>query len=303
MTTDNDFQVKELVDTVEFELYAVFDKTSRDPQRIFKSLSELITALQEIDRIFLQAIDPDFEAELLLGDVEIGSIRTILKTFIKSLPDEGLLSLDYKRVLGQYLVNCKYVLLKWLDGKYVVNGRTDLNVVIGELFKEATSVSVTQIPAPTPVPAHPLVKAIQKIHNSLNYLHVGDSIEFVSNRGNVPFNKALQTENLDTLLIEQSESYNNIMILKVKMPDYLGDRMWEFKYDAHVIQAKIAHFEWLNQFQQGNIELVPGDSLRAEVDIIVDYGFDKEVMHKHYTVKRIISVLHQPRANQRNIFE
>lgn len=188
MVTNEGILIDELKDTAQFELRAIFDRTSRDPQRIFQTLSELIGALQELDKILLQAVDPIFEVELLLDDVEIGSIRTILKTFIKSLPDEGLLNLDYKRILGQYLVNCKYVLLKWLDGKYEVNGRSDLNKVITELFKEAEKVKVTAIPAPATVQAQLLVKTMYRIHSSLKYLHPGDTVEFISEKGVVQFN-------------------------------------------------------------------------------------------------------------------
>lgn len=302
MTSDDTIQTLELVETADFELRAVFDKKSRDPQRVFQTLSELIPVLQELDHLLLQSIDPEFEAELILDDIEIGSIRTILKTFIKSLPDEGLLDLDYKRILGQYLVNCKYMLLKWLDGKYEINGRTDLNAIIGDLFKEAEKIEVTPIPAPTPISDQQLVKVINKIQHSLRHLHATDSVEYISKRGKVSLNKELQVDNLDKLLVEQSETFDNIMIMKVKMPDYLGEKMWEFRYDNHVVDVKINDYDWLQQFQQGDVDLKPGDSLKAKVQVVVDYGYNHEVIHKHYFLVKVIEIIHNQKNKQYKIF-
>lgn len=85
------------------------------------------------------------------------------------------------------------------------------------------------------------------------------------------------------------------------MPDYLGDKMWDFKFKGHVIQVKIIDFVWLQEFQQGNIDLKPGDSLKAEVNITVDYSFEKEVLNKHYTLTRVINIIHQVKDQQQKL--
>jgi hypothetical protein len=60
------------------------------------------------------------------------------------------------------------------------------------------------------------------------------------------------------------------MILKVKKPDYLGESKWEFKHENKTIPMKILDIDWLKAFQNREIDIRPGDSIRAEVQIITN---------------------------------
>jgi hypothetical protein len=79
--------------------------------------------------------------------------------------------------------------------------------------------------------------------------------------------------------------------LKVKRPDYLGESMWDFRFETKTIPAKISDSQWLLKFQNREVEVRPGDALKAQVRIEVKYDFDGEVIASHYTITEVLEVI------------
>ena len=95
----------------------------------------------------------------------------------------------------------------------------------------------------------------------------------------------------------------SVMILKVKKPDFLGESMWEFKYENRTIEAKFSDVAWLQKFRERAVILRPGDAIKALVETEVKYSFEGDVMfttHKILAVHEIISVEGFP---QNGLFE
>ena len=57
---------------------------------------------------------------MVLEDVEASSLRVFLKNTLSRVDDEALKTLDWKPVVGRYLVKAKYLALEFLDGKVPV---------------------------------------------------------------------------------------------------------------------------------------------------------------------------------------
>jgi hypothetical protein len=74
--------------------------------------------------------------------------------------------------------------------------------------------------------------------------------------------------------------------------------MWTFKYGALTIEAKIVDIYWLQLFQKGEVDLGPGDSLRVTLYEEVSYGFDNEVVHTEYEVRKVHGVVRGPKGSQ-----
>jgi hypothetical protein len=84
------------------------------------------------------------------------------------------------------------------------------------------------------------------------------------------------------------------MILKVKKPDYLGDSMWDFKHEKKTIPAKIEHADWLLRFQRREVDVRPGDSVRAVVGFTTKYDDRYNVIAIRYSILEIIEIIKQP---------
>jgi hypothetical protein len=98
-------------------------------------------------------------------------------------------------------------------------------------------------------------------------------------------------ETIEALLTRETLSSKSEMILMVKKPDYLGQSQWDFRHGTRPVIAKILDTAWLRQFQTRKVDVRPGDSLRADVEVVVKYGYDNEVVSIQYNIVHIKAVL------------
>ena len=102
---------------------------------------------------------------------------------------------------------------------------------------------------------------------------------------------------MKALLVEESLSHTDEMILRVKRPDFLGDSKWEFVHE-HVLEAKMLEYEWLERFRDGEITLLPGSALRARVQVDVAYGVEREIVSGSHTIIKVLEVIQPPEHEQ-----
>ena len=104
----SDTQPKGIPPRADFAIYIDFDKESPNPQRVFQSLNDLIVAFQKFDRVLCQTIDSNIEPVMMLEEVEVGSLKVWLRNALQAIEDDGLKTLDWKPLVGKYLVKAKY---------------------------------------------------------------------------------------------------------------------------------------------------------------------------------------------------
>jgi hypothetical protein len=162
------------------------------------------------------------------------------------------------------------------------------------ILELARETDVIHIPSYSPVDRQKLLPDLIKVHSALSYLSVKDKATYVSPQdGEIVMNAEFNIipETIDELLTRVALKSTGEMILAVKRPDYLGESQWEFRHGTHPITAKIHDDEWLKKFQARQIDVRPGDSLRAVVETVVNYGYYNEVVSTHHNVLEIKEVL------------
>lgn len=283
-----------------------FEKGSENPSRVFQTMTDLISAFQKLDSNLIKGLDAHLDPVILLEDVEIGSLKTWLSNKLKGIPDEAIKSGDWKQLIGNYLVNAKYIIINKIDGKTQITDAKMIEDIQFELVEEARKTDVKLFPHYEPIPIPKLIQSIDEINKSLSYLDKKDKAFFQSEiSGDTTFNLSLDfsPETISDLLTKESISNKSVMILKVKKPDYLGTSMWEFRHSNKTIPAKIIDESWLIQFQQRKIDIRPGDSIKATVNTIVKYGHDNNVIGISYEIIKVLSILPLNNLNQISLFE
>jgi len=277
-----------------------FTKDSENPVRIFQAMTDLITSFQDFDSNILKGIDSKLEPVILLEDIEKGSLRTWLSSKIKGVPDEAIKSGDWKKIIGNYLVKAKYIVINRLDGTTHLTDGKIIEDIQYELVEEAKKTDIKLFPHYQPMPLVKLVSSIEKINKSLKHLDKRDKAMVKSQYGDTSFNLDLDftAEDIEEFLTKEKIENESIMILKVKKPDYLGNSMWDFRFNGKNISAKIEDDSWLIKFQQRKIDIRPGDSLKANVNTIVKYGHDNNVISHNYEVIKVIDILPQTDNSQ-----
>lgn len=278
------------ITVAEFELYVRFERQSQTPQRVFRAIADLVTAFSKFDELLAQSILPELHAELLLDDVEAGSIRSKLAVLLRGIPDEAIRDFDWKKLVGPFFLKAKYSLLKLLEGKASFTDAQEIE----NLRVALESLAPTELLNPLMVPGHisslRLVGLMEDIVRAAALLRPGDYADFRSPVGNARINPNFDTSSLRALLATSTETSENEYLVKIKRPDFMGEAMWELVLRSHTISAKMADTAWLEAFHQGLVDVRPHDylSVRLRTDTTFQGSFGNPLLH--YTVVKVLGV-------------
>ena len=118
----------------DFSFRIVFEKGQGDPRRIFDAASELIDGFERLDEAMAGSVDASIRPLMVLEDIEAGSIRVWLSSFLKKIDDEGLRQGEIKKAIGPALVEAKYAAIGFLDkAKNPASGAIELRETLRDL--------------------------------------------------------------------------------------------------------------------------------------------------------------------------
>lgn len=276
----------------DFAIEIDFERGSESPSRVFRTMTGLIEAFEQVDQDLTRSIDVKIKPVLLLEDVQAGSVRAWLRSVVKDMPDDALAKAEWKPILGTYLVKAKRAILNWTDGKTSVTTRQEIVALQQSLTSLAEETQINRIPAYAPPDMRQVLGRVQQMSDALEYLRPGDRASFGSNEGDANFNLAFHIvpETLDALLTERTITNRAELLLKVKKPDYLGDSRWELRHGSRTVPAKIEDVDWLRRFQSREVNVRPGDALWAKVRVEVGYGHDGELVGEHFFIEEVLQI-------------
>jgi len=275
-----------------FALVIDFEKGTPNPQRVFQAAEAMIVAMQGLDHTLCASVDSTIRPDMMLEDIEAGSIKVWLSNQLARVDDEGLKTLEWKPIVGKYLVRAKYAVIRW-SNKEGKDGT--LSGLARELRTIASETDIKYLPDYAPPSVAEIADGVKKIDKAKSYLLPGDKIKLNSDaEGEVSFNLAVRwtDEELSNLAVKETTTFEKMpVILIVKRPDYLGNSKWDFRLGKSAISAKIEDLRWLARFRAREIDIRPGDALRCLAKIEHRYGFDNELIIEEYTVTEVQSVL------------
>lgn len=284
----------------EFSLYIDFIKSEGDPSRIFRAMALLIDSFSTIDQQLVGVIGEDTNTEMVLDEVTTGSLRSKLRSLLLSVPDEALSEMEIKKLIGHYLVKAKYLIVKWLRENDKIENIEQVRILEGELITLAEKTGVKRIPAYNPIDTRKLLSHINGMQNAMQVLDVRDKVRYESRFGTLEMPRSLHVNEglIREILTREILLSEDIRIVKVKKPDYLGKSKWVLKYAGHSIEANIEDHEWLYHFQTNKVVIRPGDSLRVSMREEVSYGHAGEVVHINYAVKNVLEIIPPTKYDQ-----
>ena len=179
---------------------------------------------------------------LVLEDIEAGSIKVWLRNALRASEDDALKKLDWKPLVGKYLVRAKYVVLRWLDEEATVDKKSFLTLA-RDIQAIAAETDVKHLPDYQPPSPKALLEAARDFEAVKNQLSKGDRAFYVPKDGDrLELNLSVRwdIEDIEAMAVKQTVTFPAAqMILAVKKPDYLGDSKWDLRHGRRSIAAKI----------------------------------------------------------------
>lgn len=288
-----------------FEVKIDFETGSEKASRVFKSMADMIDAINMIDKGLIGSFAIDIRSNLVLEDIQTGSLKACLRNILSAVDDDVLKELDWKKLIGSFLVKGKYRILKYLEDKKEISNISQVKEIENEILLLAKQSNIQLLPIYTPVNSQKLLEGISYLYNATNSLLPHDFASFISVEGEVTINKefSINAQAIEELLTKEIIVSNADVMLRIKKPDFLSSSMWDVQYEGRIVQVKILDFEWLNKFQSRSVDVRPGDSIRAYIEVINRYDHDGRIINVRYNVLKVHELIKVQSWYQNNIFD
>jgi len=286
---------------VDFSITIDFEKGTSNPKRIFDAASAIIEGLERFDRAAAISIDAGIDPVMVLEDVERGSLKILLRNLLKSVDDDALKDLEWKKQVGKYLVRAKYIALEWLD-----EDRADVKIsdLREGLQKIASETDVRYLPDYSFADGDKLVSALEKIQDAKRILRPSEKIIFETDEMSYSLNTSSTWSPTEVSGEETTtrDSYGRAeRIYTIRKPDYLGNTMWQFRHGKASVSAPVLDEEWIGRFRSGNVVIKPGDAIRCEIKEIYTYDKNGELIDQKIEIVRVLEVI--PGWSQQELFD
>ena len=281
----------------DFCIHLDFPPNTKNPHRLLSAAGAFIESLQEVDKVLLSSVDTKIKPVFVLEEIEIGSLKLMMKQFLESVSDEDLRKLNWKKAVGNYLVKGKHRLLALMSKTNNRPTRQELEALSRELYMIAQETDVRNIPSYTAVKAVDIAQEMKRISDSLLALESGDSIKFITDDGEAKIvpGVAVTQEEITRLFTDKEIANELERILMVRRPDFLGESKWEFRYEKKSISAKIDDDQWMADYRSAKIDIRPGDALHVRIRESVTYDNTGEVIKNEITVIRVLNIIRIPK--------
>jgi hypothetical protein len=177
-----------MTDSIDFAIRLDFERNSEEPSRIFRTMTGLIEACETIDTDLAASISIKVTPVLVLQEIQAGSLTSRLTYILKSIDDEALAHLDWKKIVGAYLVKCKRRLVEYIEKRSTIEEASEIYTLQDVLGQAVDEAGLILISLNSPLPAPRVAEHLRLLSDATRPLIPGDTAQFVTDEGPVPIN-------------------------------------------------------------------------------------------------------------------
>jgi hypothetical protein len=272
-----------------FRIKINFPYDATEPERFFRTMAKLIDSYNFLDDHLLLSVGRNTKSSLILNNIEKGSL---IADFIRKIEGKE----DIKT--NTFLSNARAEFTKELAGLDSSNGLNTIKKIEDKIETIATTEGLEQ--DFQRIPTIEIVNTIEKLNSSLKELRDEESAMIIQDslieqdkieEVEIPKKRVFDlSESIDSLVAEERINYSSV-ILRIKTADFLGKSQWNFKKGEEKLTAKITDDNWLNNFHNRKIKILPGDSLDVELKEIIRYDKYGQQLSSNFEIEKVVKVI------------
>lgn len=272
-----------------YELKIDYKQNSSNPESVFESMATMIKTMRNFDEMMIESLPNIVKVEIQLEAIEVGSIKAKLRTILELVPDTAIENLEWKNLVGSYLVKAKHYTIEKMSDKDTLTNKEEVN----EIKNGIERIAYDELGEKTIISKSKLLTNLCDLSDTMKQLDAEDKVIYISGKGSAVLNRNfdLKMSQIEDLISSETEEINTNSIVQIKKPDYLGSSKWEFYYDGHSIDAKIKDLEWLGKYQDGKIDIRPKDALKISLKTKFSRDEYGQIFHTYYEVTKVREVI------------
>lgn len=251
---------------------------------VFKNSADLMLALDRLNSALSASITEEIETQVVIENLEAGSIRLWLADKLKRVPDEKIKAYvnNYKEAIGDFLIASKRKIIHKLE-----HDPESINEEVPQIVrKEAHRAGLDAFGYK--IHKTRILEAVGELSRSAQSFDYKPVIEIEGKKMVILDNYRFDPEELDTVE-RQVHTIRDLFL--IKKPDLLGKSKWTLIYDR-AIDVTIADEAFIQRVKNREVTIGHGDRLDADllIETFLDME-DMEVIETRYTVTRVYGVV------------
>jgi len=257
---------------------------------VLSGATQMIAALDALDRALLSSVDTELEPVSILNDVQHSSLKILLARALRRVPDESLASGDWKKWAGSLLVKGKHLLLSRLDA--------DAAAIAGavDAMKDdyAKAPGLVGYHPPTVAQASAALDGVRAARQQL----AGSTVTVQSDLGAIVLPEVQVQAPPEPAPVEERVTNRGREWLKVRYPDMLGTAQWTVQRAGRSTRVTILHNEWLAAYHRREVQLLPGDALDCDYEESIDYDAEQNELSRTLAIIQVHGIKSPPRQHR-----
>ncbi|MDO8772683.1 MAG: hypothetical protein Q7K57_29075 [Burkholderiaceae bacterium] len=255
---------------------------------VLQGAMKLIESLDALDRALLSSVDSALEPVSILNDIQHSSLKMMLARALRHVPDEHLGSLDWKKWVGNLLVQAKYKLLQNLDAD-----APQIRHTLSELesaYKDAPVQLIGYSP-PSVADVQGALEGVSKARASFP----GQVVTIQTELGDVRLSEVYAPTDVVEVGAPDSTVVNGgVEFFKIKSVDMLGHSQWTVLRNGRMAKVDMLHQSWLQAYQERRLVLLPGDSLECRYEERIIYDASHNELERHLSIIEVMRIITPP---------
>lgn len=263
--------------------------------RVFDIAAELIRAFEDLDRVLITSIDSKISTQLVLEDLEKSSVKIFLRNILKHLDDQALKKLDWKPLIGQYLVKGKHAALEWLDRDIAESDSAGIEDLTEKMRCLAEETDVRHLPDYPQLNPTRIAQPLDQLQRVKSQFKDGEKLTITLGQDEYEVDTRktwLPSEHMREVTGERELSNETDIILVIRKPDFLGKTQWQFRHGKTSFNAHITDEEWMKEFHSGEHSLKPGDALQARARFTNLYDENGDLIKTETQIVKVQGIIH-----------
>lgn len=252
-----------------FEIILNFKKNTGSPDRTFLVMADYLNSFDNLIHIIGKGIDPEGEVSCELSSIKIGSLKSI----VTCIGDYCSVLSRVPSMVARQMVDFDEIREEKQIEDFVNNIEDDISTNMEPRFPNQTNINRLEFS-----------EGLKKLTEASQRLVPGETIDVRNENNIVNLNtKTKFSRDPKDIFKEYSEKKREVETLLIRTPVFVGNSMWGFKsiQRKKAFSAPINDKEWLEKYQNRQIQLEPGDAISATVE----YVMYKEKGAKFYEFK------------------
>ena len=269
----------------EIALVIQYDQGRSHAVDVLQGALALIQSIDRLDHVLLSSISTSLEPVSILNDVQKSSLKILLARALKSIPDEHIKSMEWKKWLGPLLVKGKYLLLKNINAD-----TPELARQIKQLepdYQNAPGMLTGYLP-PSVVEVRDAMDGVAKARAAF----VGQTVTIQTELGDIELPESATTKiSEEAHLVQETITNHGQELFKVKQPDLIGQSQWSVIRNGRTVKVEILHREWLAAYHARQFAILPGDSLKCAFEETVSYDAMGSEIDRRLAVIEVLNII------------